>query len=294
MDLNKHDINVWNGSDDKLSFGTMDTKELNMNFASARNTLVAEGKDDIFDLEIPTIFADDREESTPKKRGRGISISSTLSGNSGHSILESPSKPGEKRVDVDVPEFRLGVSPSSVDDSATNWWDRPSWGISSNTSNGSQGTASRSDDVISSSSRGEGDVTGRHDNISPNTPTASSTNFKSPSRGYRMPQPPHSASKPLDLASVGKLSYADILKCPTFGDSSGNSSVKPPSDTKSSASGGTLVARSRKNSSGSNNSEREGGSKRRSEGGRRGGGKGGWRGGGRNPNSERDRYRGRF
>ena len=234
----------------------MRTTDLNMNFASANNSHV-EDTDEIFELEVATV-SEDRGESTPKKkRGRGISISSTISGNSAHSVLEVSPRLGDNSIpNSEEPKFSLGVSPPSNSVNDTNWWDTPTWGVPSNTSSSMSSTPHPNGITRPSDVSQHGDTT-QQDEIAPLTSTTNRTPV-----GYRIAQP--TVTKPLDLASAGKLSYAEILLKSNSSNSTEHT-ITPP--TSLSGQKSLPLTRSRKNSSGSNTSDSQrGGSRRRRRG----------------------------
>jgi len=210
--------------DEGISFGSLASTEINMNFSSAQTTLVDDTH--LADLvegdkfKYPGTTLDHDIDRTPKKlcRIRGVSMSSTLSANSSSSLKDAVDK---------MTEFPEGTETQMhLGDEKTEWYDKPSWGVSSDTS-----CSPRPQDL---------DVKNDSPRVSPRTQQSTQD----------MPAP-ISTDKKCTMARQGKLTYADILKCPS------SEPVPPPVPPEPQPQNNSLQPpRTRRNSSGSSASDK--------------------------------------
>ena len=219
-----------------ISFGTLQSQEINLNFGSAHNTTVGDTRrtdleeGDMF--KYPRVSPVNDVDKTPvrkRNRDRGISISSTLSANSNGSMKDVVGK---------MCEFPEGTEPHFQKE-GSEWCDKPTWGVNSDTS----------------SSPHEPRPQNESPKVSPLAQPANCTPESVPK------------DKMSSLAREGKLTYADILKCPS------DPVPVPPAETPP-QSNSLSVSRNRKNSSSSNASDKTRGYRKRgSRGSQRGRGK---------------------
>ncbi|XP_063680545.1 mitogen-activated protein kinase kinase kinase 20-like isoform X2 [Bolinopsis microptera] len=228
-DLGTMDLNTTQRSEEGFTFGSLGSADINMQFGSAHTTIVDNntqqanlnfGQTEAF--KYPEVSQD--TDVTPKKssRKRGISVSSTLSANSTSSIKDLVDKLDQFPEGC---EFQMGTEDAD-------WCDKPTWGVSSDTTSPPQQPPALQKESPKVSSRTQ--------------------------PPFNMPAHPIAKDKISLLARDGKLSYADILKCPS-------DPVTPAEPVPSQPTIKNLsTQRNRKNSSGSNaSSEKSRGSNRR-------------------------------
>ena len=231
-------MNISSPQKEGISFGSLASTEINMNFTSAQTTMVgstyASEDGDMF--KYPRQPSKQDLEMTPKKmsRLRGVSISSTLS-------ASSSVKDTEK-----LDDFLEGTEPGTVPSSENlDWSDKPTWGVSPETASS---------------------------NFEPSPSAQTETPKISPLVQQPAALTSISKDKMNTLAREGKLTYADILKCPS--DPVLPAAAPPPATSPETQNSSLSLPRNRKNSSGSNTSEKTRGYRKRgSRGSQRGRGK---------------------
>ena len=225
-DLGAMNLNSTQRSEEGFTFGSLASADINMQFGSAHTTIVDNtqqanvnfGQTEAF--KYPEVSQD--TDVTPKKssRKRGISVSSTLSANSTSSIKDLVDKLDQFPEGCE-PQWQMGTEDAD-------WCDKPTWGVSSDTASPPQ----------------------QPPPVQKESPKVSSRSQPV----FNMPAHTIAKDKISLLARDGKLSYADILKCPS-------DPVAPAEPAQPTIKN---TQRNRKHSSGSNaSSEKSRGSNRR-------------------------------